>query len=327
MRSERPVGELRFDDEGELPRRGLPPPFTWVPDRMYFDRGAISWAWWGGQFLDSGTLRLALRPLPEDLIWQFLSLADQPDPRIEGFIRQFGVLGICRHGIPSTHQAACRPRARRLPKVAGPYIGSYDDAAGGTAHSAPPSPTPIPRGEELMEDWRTLAREARAVLRMAAAVRVDESPADEDRELIRAAVYRGDGTLDPGEDALQRYELGLWTRGSSADTALLARFVQQWLSFAGVRPVFSWEGRPRLDLASPNSLKPTMFAALALQLLYEVSRSGKHAVCSSCGIPYRRRRRFPKAGQNNYCEACGKQAANRVAHERHMAKQASADHQ
>jgi DNA-directed RNA polymerase subunit RPC12/RpoP len=76
---------------------------------------------------------------PADLLLRFVRLADASPQHICDFAARWGVLGICKHGVPSSHNPGCRPRSN----------DEYDYW-------------------ETLEVWRHFARHARALLNVAA---------------------------------------------------------------------------------------------------------------------------------------------------------------
>jgi len=75
--------------------------------------------------------------------------------------------------------------------------------------------------------------------------------------------------------------------------------------------------RPRLDWSTPKPAVQLggygLIGALAVQLLFDCSRTDGLAVCTSCGTPFLPGPRRPRRDRNIYCSDCGIKAATRDA--------------
>jgi hypothetical protein len=90
---------------------------------------------------------------------------------------------------------------------------------------------------------------------------------------------------------------------------VLGAVLDYWLTVASVRPSLDWSGaKPDIQLAGQG-----LFAALAVQLLFESARTDGLAVCTSCGTPFLPAARRPRRDHNAYCSDCGLKAAQRDA--------------
>jgi hypothetical protein len=90
---------------------------------------------------------------------------------------------------------------------------------------------------------------------------------------------------------------------------MLAEVVNYWLEIGGVRPRLEWQSRkPAVQLGGDG-----LAAALAVQLLFDCSRTDGLAVCTSCGTPFLPGPRRPRRDRNAYCSDCGIKAAARDA--------------
>ena len=240
----------------------------------------------------------------------FVVLADARPEHFLAFALRFGVLRLCEHGLPVTHNP---PRTATSPSVV--HRGQMErfvvDQARGKFVSGGPIVGCFPLGysegrlcHEPLCQWRAFARNARALLRIA------------------ANLHRG----KPGEPEAWRtgYELSgreapWWKQPPEIPVAeavaggkfLLAAWVEEWLVLGGVRPSFQWRGTtggdPRIQLQAPSS-----FGVLATQLAFAVARADGLAMCAACGVAYIPKRR-PRADRRSFCPGCGKTAANRLA--------------
>jgi hypothetical protein len=57
----------------------------------------------------------------------------------------------------------------------------------------------------------------------------------------------------------------------------------------------------------------SLYGAIAVQLVFEVSRTDGMVICTSCGTPFLPATRRPRRDQNTDCLDCGKKAAARDA--------------
>jgi DNA-directed RNA polymerase subunit RPC12/RpoP len=94
---------------------------------------------------------------------------------------------------------------------------------------------------------------------------------------------------------------------------LLAEVLNYWLDLAGVRPRLDWSAaKPAVQLGGHG-----LIGALAVQLLFDCSRTNGLAVCTSCGTPFLPGPRRPRRDRNIYCSDCGLKAATRDASARY----------
>ncbi len=87
----------------------------------------------------------------------FLSLSEGKPEYILDFARKWGMLGLCKHGLPASHD---------LPTISIEEFNKQE-----ICH---------PVGRELLEDWREYARLLRALIRIATRLRKRESGSTED---------------------------------------------------------------------------------------------------------------------------------------------------
>jgi hypothetical protein len=98
---------------------------------------------------------------------------------------------------------------------------------------------------------------------------------------------------------------------------LLAEVLNHWLELAGVRPRLNWSAvKAAVQLGGHG-----LIGALAVQLLFDCSRTDGLAVCTSCGTPFMPGPRRPRRDRNIYCSDCGLKAASRDAAARYRQTQ------
>lgn len=260
----------------------------------------------GGRLIWSGLdLDNRIRPGP-GLLAGFLRLGNASPVAIKRFAERSGVLELCQHDLPSLHSPACRPRGKR---------GEFQ--------------------WEPIDAWRYYARQAAALLNVAARLHRDEPGRAEDWNVIYERPLRYLPQM-LGELDLVREMIGLgsipdhrrllislggvqlvarpFRRERQRNEVLAAqRFVLAailnygWLGSGGVRPSFQWAGSPRVVLLSGN-----LFGAVAAHLMFAIAKTQGLAICSACGMPFIPSRQ-PTPGRRSYCPSCGRQAAVRDA--------------
>jgi len=240
---------------------------------------------------------------------EFVRLADGSTAAIRDYALKWGVLGICKHGLPRTHNLRqlgptrfCTPRGYRR----------MDDLDTET-------------GWEPLSAWRQYSRLARGILDIAS--RLHQGQLIDDESLWQRAGIPAMGyyKLDKiGRRMLQRFSVATEVNG--------------WLELANVRPFFSWGEDEEATVALGTSILwfsttmqkrllpdlshlhgTTLFGALGIQILMAVSRKEGFAICSACGMPYAPKRR-PNPRRRRYCHRCGLQAAWRNAQQERRAR-------
>jgi hypothetical protein len=212
------------------------------------------------------------------LLEGFVDLTNASDDDIASFARDWGVLELCDHGLPRTHN----PGDSSLPPFS-LFAGAPQRARLGCKPSTYGAPGEEWRRagphHEPLAAWRRFARLARATLDAAGAVH-------EGRGLDRAI---RDELLEPG-----------MTRPEDAE--LLAIVVSGWLRVGDVRVAFEWSGRPQTTFQARS-----MLGGVAHAIALTVASSAV-VTCSSCGAAYVPARRPPK-GRRRYCPACREEGA------------------
>jgi hypothetical protein len=251
------------DDKGQLDR-----PVAWnewdVPD-VVLQGDRLTWS-------PRGVFRRA--KASSSLLEAFVGLADAVDAGILNYARRWGVFGICRHGLPASHNPPPVPR---------PILD-------GVFRPMDELPWCYPRGWwggcawEPLDTWRAYARKFRAVLNVAAGLH--------------------DGRRGTGDDWR---ELNVEMR----DGGPTERLRQERVQLCTVLNQFLAQGRISLEIRwdeTTPTLRPRgsgLFGAVLIQLVLAVGRSGGFAICAACGIPFIPARR-PRPDQRHYCERCRK---------------------
>jgi len=173
-------------------------------------------------------------------------------------------------------------------------------------------------GREPLAHWEGFARQARAVLRIAA--KLGQRSSHED---WHDAMCLGTGNLPPDAPFIEARTASprLDRPGSLIpdDWFFVQRIINDWLADSGVRPIFTWDAPngipPKLELTSGNG---TLYGALAVQLAVKldtqlkvaISRSASYVTCTACGDFYKPGR-LPHAVDSPYCKKADCQKARK----------------
>lgn len=260
------------------------------PGRVDLDGDRLIWNPLGGRY----------KRAKEKMLVGFILLCDADDfpAAVLSFAKTWGVLGVCKHNLPCSHNP-----------------GSF-----GSSHGAPPClpmlVTPLAPDVsgfmfwEPLSAWWAWSRKMKSLLAIASRLKQHQKASSEDWDVVKDT--RDSGI---GDSASEPY-----VRSIPAARAELARELDDWISIGQVRPRISWSisgWRFNLDAAS---MGPNLFGLLALYVATEVAGMG-FASCSECGKSYRPERQLnPKT--RNYCLECrggigGKKAAWREASRRY----------
>lgn len=261
-----PTDVLPRDDGSDLYGRPLAYTTLPVPRKVETDGDRIVWR---GPFDEHESA--------DDVLDRFLRLdaAATSAADVRDFASRFGVLRLCKDGLPVSHKPApwnsspsylCHERK----------VGEWD-------------------GYESVEEWRTYARRIRAVLGIGARLH--------------------DGRLgDPADWKTLREPLGtavpvlVKPSGLKNEREALARAVRGLLMLGDVRLGLIWPG------ASPVAeLRGDLFGLIASQTMAAVGRWRGLYICSRCGYPFwiptEGKHPRPRYGQRRYCATCRKAGA------------------
>lgn len=257
------------------------------------------WLIWGGESKEAG-----VGPAQENLLADFLSLSEASPHAVLKFSRRWGVLGICRHGKPSTHLP--RRQWSELEEVGVRPCGPMR-----TRGLAGARREPVAR-------WHHFAAQARSIHAAAGALLSGRRVADSGWQVMKEVFPAG--WVLPDQEAAQAAALhehplpvaaGHVDRevqpvsrqrrmedANEKERRLLTFAVQRWLDWGDVRPVVRWNG-PGGTLTFGGS---SLFGALALQLALTTTKVGGFFLCSACRRAYVPERR-PR-GERHFCAEC-----------------------
>ncbi len=237
------------------------------------------------------SLAMWSRP-PIDCLSRFTRLADGSDESIAKFAARWGILSICDHGVPSSHDPYCRP------------LGEMDGGSAGWF------------GWEPIHIWRIYARRARAFLSIAAALRNDQQPSEADWRIIVGGPLTYAQMMPPHYDLLAFDPVSRRFGSTARHGEVLADYVTGWLDLAGLRPEMRWragDGVPHIELvpawAGIYDASPSLFGTLAIQVAAALtSRTGLYR-CTECKETYEPRNRRPRHDRDAYCPDCSANGA------------------
>jgi hypothetical protein len=218
-----------------------------------------------------------------DRFWRI----EQPK-QVLAFASRYGVLGICEHGLPASHNPE---------RLAGP----------GTAEREGCRP---PRAEtaelvylDPLQRWLHYARLARSLLDVAAALADGRPGAPSQWEAIF------EDHLGTAAEPAARERVTLLSRPDAVPQGrfYLAYLVNEWLAIGRVGMRFRWP----MDRDAPElpTLAAGTFGLIGMQLAFAIARADLRR-CSSCGRRYPRTGRQPTRSRRNFCPDCQGKAAN-----------------
>jgi hypothetical protein len=243
------------------------------------------------------------------LLQAFARLATAPDDSLLRFAQTYGPLGLCKHGFAIGHRD---PHNQRC----------YDTGIG------PEDLTRRRMGKESIQAWRRYAGRARGIVAVSAELRKQRRATADDWSWLLQGIPPAHAaqpleallTAKRG-DAIAANPLVVALAAQKPRTLLeqrraLSRVVNHWLDESEIGVVLEWSG-PGIDLrlgkSNPWGLgSPSPLVVIGIQLLRAVLRQESFVWCSECGSLYPPKR-APRAGEQHYCQECGRAAANRIA--------------
>jgi hypothetical protein len=272
------------------------------------------------------------------LLEDFLKLERAKDDAILRYARRWGPLWLCDHDLPFGHADGCSTAHSVQHRDGDPRqrIDWWQEDLAGWRAVSREAGVVVRLARQLhngqlgpRDSWDSLAYLPRVMFDLLYSPPPDPliDPADfspegargsrdlilNDEFLKRHDIDEEDDDIEPATPRHRRLVelLGMSRLGESVEFErhLLTGVLNYWLRMAGVEPRLNWPGaKPSVHLAGQG-----LFAALAVQLLFECSRTDGLAVCTSCGTPFLPQSRRPRRDHNPYCSDCGLKAAQRDA--------------
>jgi hypothetical protein len=237
---------------------------------------------------------------------RFVRLRDAQD--VLRFAQRYGVLDICEHGLPCTHN----PRMLNIhllglvqsPSLWKPVEVGTENSRSFLIEERGKRPWCEGCGSEPVETWLFWSRQARAILNLAAALSAGRPCSREDWEVILTQ------DIDEKPQLIDTLMARRWAAG-----VYLQEAVNLWLDLANVRLALSWP--TGAGLGSLRLERGGTFGLLGVQLLTAITGAQSLAICNGCSIPYIREKRRPQAGRQNYCLECrAKKVPERIRQQR-----------
>lgn len=265
----------------------------WIPQAVSVSRSHLSWH---EEVVDPRYMP-RLVSAPSGLLDRFTALRNAPDDRVRRFAEAHGVLNLCQHGLPRDHVSDQHCEV----------VGRLLRGEGGPRRRWPGEP--VARWREIAAEFRT-AEVIGARLHLDSPIspeewqavgwRVPPKPAsDRATWLDLPTSPEGSGPREVGRVPASRAEL------RAAEWLYLTKYVNKWLTWAGVRPKVSWTA---MDGTVWRNGVRDLTGALALQLAAAVSRAAPPRSCKACGewfaVADASRGRPPR-----YCETCRRGSA------------------
>lgn len=263
-----------------------------LPSEIRVDDGRLIWR--------SGPGTKWTRPR-EGLLERFVDLAitENPDKAVAAYAKRWGVLEICEHGLPRTHKPG---HPQTMPsdvsgttKYEQPEMGCLPLRYGKAARQL------FPEYWEPLLAWQNVSRRARAILNIAAHLRLGKHGALADWHVILGGNETLESWTTHGQFAKWDAddERG-WGSRIRYERWELSRRLNDWLEIGDVRPEMVWEpaAGPTLRIALRG-----LFGAIAMELVKAVARTEALAICSGCGQSFIPKRK-PVEGKRRYCEEC-----------------------
>ena len=272
-----PVAAYALGGEQMQLGRALHAPVWYVPDvRLSGTDDEMFLEWQFRNELRQSVTKLRDASQAKGALDAFLELRNATPQQILNFVQTWGVLGLCGHWKPFTHNHRIDPA---------------------DPHGFNEQPC-LPTGKEPIAHWREFASEAFKIVYTTAKL------------LGAPALSHVSVSERPNESARRRtgwnkvigYVLRHW----------LDRSAVRWTLLVAGPP----QERTQQVMADPRRLQmvadcPMLFDVLAFQLAQAVTRGEGLYICAGCNQPFFRNWRASK-GQRVFCRDCGKTARMRI---------------
>lgn len=218
---------------------------------------------------------------------EFVGLGEATEERILQYAQRWGVLGICTHGLPYSHNPPVGDPTRDRAACVAMRIKDFD----------PSKQDESEQYCEWLDDWRRFSNASRSLLNIAARL-YDKKPGLQ--QDWRHVVMCNPIFFAP--------RIPWWEPRVGVERFQLSAVMNDWLLWGNVRPTIEYErGSWSIKLKGHG-----LFGTLALYLCLTIGQTEGFAICTSCSKPYFPPRQ-PNPNRRQYCRDCGRRAAQRDA--------------
>lgn len=253
-----------------LGRQGLSVAKVWVPVCLELGDGKLLWSLFDPHDED----RVFREAESRGALAAFVRIEDAKG--VLRFACRYGVLGICKHGLPAEHNP---PPA---------HLHSASPAYDSPSHGCVPLLLHPEVNYDPIDCWLHFVRQARALLSITVAMREGKAGSLTDWETVYEDIPRRKQRAEAAAQSL------------NMSRRYLYRAVNDWLTLGNVRLRLAGYGAE----AQTFQLGALTFGVLAVQLLLAVTQTHAWALCDGCKLLYPREERAPKSGQRNFCPEC-----------------------
>jgi len=276
---------------------------AWVkPGKIEIDGDDLIWRQDNSRWLTATENRM------RTMLARFIRLEDADKQEILKFAQRYGVLGICRHQWPASHnqllthlplwlEARCQCCNDLLPLFCTPQ--QRQDEWTNTVQR---------NYFEPIERWHYFSRKARATLNLAKALGSEEPQIGDPKDWDVVSDWLVSGAV-PKLDHIKTVEPKYVDRLRLTFSSV----INAWLEVTGVRVMFGWSADSTFKLSGPLPnvcVTAGILPPLAVYIMLLVNRSRGLAICSNprCGAVFslgvKQPRRSAKRGP--YCPECRK---------------------
>ena len=246
------------------------PGFLWVPSDVCIQGDRLTW-----------TTRVPISEVQpaNGFLDAFLSLHKQPDPAILRFAKKWGLLGVCDHDLPCSHNWP--------------------------PNNYPERPTCMPRCEkrdlitwywEPLSVWRGISKHMSTLLTITAQARQGKKGQREDWLILTSGTWR-----DPPP----------WEQTPAWALNYIQDKVNHWLMMGQVNPSIHFDEARKASLRLDSKGWPGLFGELSIRLMLAVTGVDGLPLCYECGRAFLPRKK-PNPQRRMFCPQCGEKARSRA---------------
>jgi hypothetical protein len=187
----------------------------------------------------------------------FIALDGADGKRIARFAQRWGVLGICEHGLPASHNTGVHV-----------YFGSpLWDKTARVEYQKSCFPMQLSDGlySEPLAEWRFWTELANRIVRIGADLQSNQPGKTSDWQAMGYEPWHFEGLFGGNTHPSMPPPLGF-------GKVLLADYITEWLVITGVNPAFYWS-RGRWIFKLGTSAVDKLLATIGVQMLLLINRS------------------------------------------------------